>query len=97
MPMPKELVRIVYIGEDEDVIAYCSRCESVIYKGSSFAPMSAEVLKERVLDHEDFFEEPHLVDIIFPREGGEKIFDGEDFFSPEGLFLKRDVPGLRPS
>ena len=72
----------------ENVVAYCLTCKSTVFKGNSRNSIGNRVLRERVINHLDFFMGTHKVDVIYPlRKIGGRI-SGQEFVANMQLAVR---------
>lgn len=73
----KETNTYIFIGKDDNVLAYCPECRVPVFNGSDKTQAGNRVLRDRVAVHSDW----HSVDVIYPRKGKGVIIEGDTFLS----------------
>lgn len=78
----------VYLRKDENVLAYCSECETPVFVGNDQTEIKKAILKRRVASHMEFFNGRHNIDVVFPRKTTNNIIEGKDFIKPRFVILE---------
>lgn len=79
---------VINIDKTDNVIAYCSDCRSLVFHGNDEIPVRRKILKSRVLEHLNYGNSKHGVDVIYPRKDEpERIIEGYKFASSNNLIL----------
>lgn len=76
-----EVSRDVDIEKDIEIVAFCARCDKALFKGKVRTAIEKHVLIDRLIDHSDFFEGEHWVEIIFPGRKAENVIDSQIFLA----------------
>ena len=85
-----EVILGIEIGPEDRIIAFCSNCKSIIFKGNDDTPAKHRVLNERLRDHLDFFDWNHNIDVIFPARKTDKVIDAQVFLSTGASLTARE-------
>lgn len=71
---------IVSVEKTDNVLAYCADCRTLVFHGNDEMPIRRKILKSRVLEHLNYGNRKHGVDVIYPRkEENERIIEGVKF------------------
>lgn len=64
--------RVVAVEDNDNIIAYCPACETVIFLGSSSSPYGLNVFSSAITGHQMAYTTSfHAIDVIFPKDGPE--------------------------
>jgi hypothetical protein len=80
--MSKEINKVIFLERDQNVLAYCPNCQSTVYLGNDEVNQNRMVLRQRIIEHLEFWGEDHNIDVIYPRRDHKRITEGVEFIIP---------------
>lgn len=81
----------VSVGPDVRMVAFCSHCNCVVFRGNDGTEVERRVLKERVADHLDYFEGEHTLLVFFPKRETGQFMDAESYLETgAGMTIRTD-------
>lgn len=93
----EQTASVVWIEKDDNILAFCPKCDNALFKGNLKSSINVRVMEERIMDHLDFFSGTHPVDIVHLRRRRNQVVGTGQFFPAVFYAEKGKGPdGSRP-
>lgn len=79
----------VEVGEDDKIIAFCTGCGTVIFKGTDATAVQNRVLRKCLRNHLEQTEWKHEIDIIYIKREQDAIINAEVYLSTPARLTAR--------
>lgn len=84
-----ELEFNINVKEDDKIIAYCSGCHSVIFKGTDETAVQNRILRKTLHLHRRRYGRNHEIDVIYINRSLDDMVDAEEFLNTPAKLTAR--------
>lgn len=74
-----EKLRGIEFSKDDNIIAYCNTCKTIVFLGNNSNQVSNIVLRKQIFNHIEWFHEEHQIDVIEPNFDPYKVTEAVEF------------------